>query len=329
MISGVQHTRRGFKTKAEAKEWEARQRSTFTTRPDGSASLIDICVKYLRYSERFSQKTIQKKTYLCRRILAEFGNGIDLESITPEMVQSFLDARAASKSSNASNEDRKHLLAMFNFSQKILGISHNPMAFIRPRPHDVAPQYTPHEAEVTRLLDAATPEERNFLTCYLATGARRSEIFRLTWEDVNFESGTIRLGTRKTRDGSMKYRTLPMNTQLKKTLLDMFLDLPDQRAKSIYVFTNPITGDPYVVRRRFIKGLCKRAGIPPFGFHALRRYVASILSDKHKISSKAIQTVLGHESQATTERYLHKIHTGMPEIMELLTDGTNAGTKSI
>ena len=88
------------------------------------------------------------------------------------------------------------------------------------------------------------------------------------------------------------------------------------------------TGKPYIYRRKFLKGLCKRAGIREFGFHALRRYVASILSDKHKVSSKAIQMVLGHESQATTEKYLQRIHTGMAEVMEYLSEpATKNATK--
>ena len=175
------------------------------------------------------------------------------------------------------------------------------------------------------MLAVASPDEQIFLTCYLSTGARRAEIFRLTWDDVNFNARTLRLGTKKSRDGSMKYRTLSMNSRLYETLQRQY-KIRDK--KSPYVFTFEKTGQPYKYRQKLMKGLCKRAGIRQFGFHALRRYVASILSDKHKVSSKAIQNVLGHESQSTTEKYLQKIHTGMAEVMELLGDAaTNDATK--
>jgi len=278
--------------------------------------LIEACVKYLKYSERYSKKTIQKKKYICKRILESWGKDTDLLDITPEKVQAFLDARARTKSNHASNEDRKNMLTMFNYVMRILGINHNPVAITQSRSHDVASQYTPPEVDVLRLIAAASPDEKAFLTCYLSTGARRSEIFRLTWDDINFEAGTIRLGTRKTRDGSMKYRILPMNTTLADALSRRY---KSRDKKVLHIFTSK-AGKPYTTRRRFMPGLCDRAGVRPFGFHALRRYVASILSDKHKVSSKAIQQVLGHQSQATTERYLQKIHTGMAEVMNLLDD---------
>jgi integrase len=82
-----------------------------------------------------------------------------------------------------------------------------------------APQYTPPQEDILKLLMAATREERIFLNCYLQTGARRSEIFRWTWvDDINFERREVRLGTRKTRDGSMSYETLPMSGELYQDL---------------------------------------------------------------------------------------------------------------
>jgi integrase len=72
--------------------------------------------------------------------------------------------------------------------------------------------------DILRLLAAANRKKRAFLDCYLCTGARRSEIFRLKWEDVNFEKREIRLWTRKTKDGSMEGECLPMTNQLYESL---------------------------------------------------------------------------------------------------------------
>ena len=66
-------------------------------------------------------------------------------------------------------------------------------------------------------------------------------------------------------------------------------------------------GKPFTSRRRFIKGTCKRAGVKEFGFHALRRYVASVLADTHKVSAKTIQRILRHKNLSTTEK-LHPQH---------------------
>jgi len=51
------------------------------------------------------------------------------------------------------------------------------------------------------------------------------------------------------------------------------------------------------------------------GFHAFRRYVASILGDKHKASRKSIQKLLRHKKEATTERYLYQIHSDLKDMV--------------
>ena len=99
--------------------------------------------------------------------------------------------------------------------QRIYDLDRNPVGKLRRLPHDRAQQYTPPTRDILLVLAAATREERVFLECFVSPAARKSEIFRLTWlDDINFERRQIRLGTRKTRDGSMEYEWLPMNDSL-------------------------------------------------------------------------------------------------------------------
>jgi len=58
--------------------------------------------------------------------------------------------------------------------------------------------------------------------------------------------------------------------------------------------------------------------ILPFGFHALRHYVASMLADTHKVSAKTIQRILRHKSLQTTERYIKNINRDLSDVMDLL-----------
>jgi len=58
--------------------------------------------------------------------------------------------------------------------------------------------------------------------------------------------------------------------------------------------------------------------VQEFGFHALRRYVASVLADTHKVSAKTIQRILRHKNLSTTERYIKKINDGLGAMMNLL-----------
>ena len=77
---------------------------------------------------------------------------------------------------------------------------------------------------------------------------------------------------------------------------------------------NPRTGLPYIDPRKWYFRLCDRAGVRKIGFHAFRRYVASILDDKYKQSRKSIQKLLRHKKESTTERYLHQIHSDLKDM---------------
>ena len=77
---------------------------------------------------------------------------------------------------------------------------------------------------------------------------------------------------------------------------------------------------PYKYRNSFLKGLCKRAKVKPFGFHALRRFVASILQDSGKVSLKKIQLLLGHASISTTERYIYYLGEDLKSTVDVLSE---------
>jgi integrase len=232
---------------------------------------------------------------------------VPIDEITADVIQELLLSKSTK---NLYNRTRKDLHAFFNYCVKFRGLARNPVTEIDTLPVERQPQPVPTEEAVVRLLMAADRHDRNLIIAYCTTGGRRSEIFRWTWhEDVNFDKLTVRLGTRKTRSGDMKYRWMHMNDMLFDALQDQW---KTKLSHTDYVFQNrdhrhPRYGDRYTARRRFMKGLCNRAGIKPFGFHALRRFFGSLLADKYKESIPTIQKLLGHASPNTTERYIYNI----------------------
>jgi len=213
------------------------------------------------------------------------------------MAFDFLQERARNTSNNARNKDRKNLLAMWNWGIPILGIRNNPIKPQKPKlPHTKKDIYVPTEREVVRLLAVAQGEDRNMLRLFIMSGGRRDEIFRLKWEDVNFEKRLIRLKTKKNRDGNIKHRDIPMSP---RTYEGLMWQWENRLPHSDFVFQNKIPhskyyGGRWVARQKMMKGLCERAEIPHFGFHTLRRFFTSIHLDKHKASLKAVQDLLGH-----------------------------------
>ena len=67
-----------------------------------------------------------------------------------------------------------------------------------------------------------------------------------------------------------------------------------------------------------MRGICKRAGVPYYGFHSIRHYVANLMADKLKVSTKRISRLLRHTNVRTTEIYLGKEIDDLRETFELL-----------
>ena len=74
--------------------------------------------------------------------------------------------------------------------------------------------------------------------------------------------------------------------------------------------------------------LCKRAGVKPFGFHAIRHHVAPVLNDSGKANMKQIQVLLGHKRQNTTETYLHSLGSTIMDAASILEDDPDLNLKS-
>jgi integrase len=228
--------------------------------------------------------------------------------------------QAKTRSPNAANKDRKNLLALWNWGVKTLDLDRNPCIKTDRFVHNRKPQYTPPEKDVLKVLACTSGQDRVFLICYMHTAARRTEIMRLTWDDINFERSEVRLWTRKTRDHSLEGVWLPMNKTLSDALWWQWENRKFKDNPHVFVDDRPGQhyGKPFKVRRQFIPGLCKRAGVKRFTFHALRRWVAQMLADKYKQSTQTVQRFLRHKNHRTTEIYLENLNKDLRPAADLL-----------
>jgi integrase len=273
--------------------------------------------EYLDFCKlRFSSTTYGEKRKLCRDLLKRWGD-IVVTDITPVMVMKHLEDRAHKISDNAWNKDRKNLLAMFNWLRKIHGVTHNPVVNVDRLPEERKVEYIPPGQDIDKVMMACSGQDRVMLQCYYFTFARRTEIFNWTWEDINFEKQWYRLWTRKRlhSDKQVDYFPLPEDSELYRALKWQW---ENRNKNSPYVFTDPESGERFTHRNRFIKGLCKRVGVQPFGFKAFRKYGPSVLNDIHRVSIKKLQRLLRHQTQTTTEIYLKKIDDDLSVGLRLL-----------
>jgi integrase len=130
----------------------------------------------------------------------------------------------------------------------------------------------------------------------LFTGMRRGELFKLTWDNVDFERGFIRIRDPK---GGVD-QNIPLNDNAKEVLRA----LPE--TGSPFVFPGRDGGQMVDINHR-IKAIKEKAGLPKDfrALHGLRHHFASSLASSGEVDLYVIQKLLTHKSPIMTARYSH------------------------
>ncbi len=154
--------------------------------------------------------------------------------------------------------------------------------------------------QLNRLLEAIEEDTdiqaANFMRVALFTGMRRSEIFRLKWDDVGFERGFIHI--RDPKGGPDQ--NIPLNDATR----DLLANHP--RGENEYVFPGR-NGKQRVDIKRPVNRIKKRAGLPKDfrPLHGLRHVYASMLASSGQVDMYTLQKLLTHKSPLMTQRYAH------------------------
>ena len=127
----------------------------------------------------------------------------------------------------------------------------------------------------------------------ITTGARKGELTKLRWHDIDFERRTAYVAT--TKNGQPK--VLPLTDSVIKKLYEYKEDYG-------LLFPSPIIPyKPYCFRQPWCRAL-QDAEIKDFRFHDLRHTCASYLAQSGA-SLLEIADVLGHKQISVTKRYAH------------------------
>ncbi|MFO7597138.1 MAG: site-specific integrase [Desulfocurvibacter africanus] len=308
----------GPKEQRKAILWEEETRKALRAQPKTPTALLEPLKwanDYLNDVERrHSKKTyVEKRSGLLRFL--RFAHGKSLHEYTPALALAFFQEQHDKRSGNAANKDRKNLATAWKWGQKYLDRfpdKPNPFMAVDRFPEQRQDRYIPPEEDFHKVFELTEGQDRIMLTAFLHLGARRGEVFRLTWADVDFKENCVWLTTRKTLDGSPKTEDVPMSSELRAALLWWWENRPYKQAENVFTCLddspspNHNPGGPFLYRQHFMKKLCKRAGVKPFGFHAIRHLSASMLYRAgYKVDQ--IQMILRHEKATTTDRYLRSL----------------------
>ena len=307
---------RQFPTKGEALQWEQEESTRSEQQPTPSTSLLAWANDYLAYCTRYVPKTINEKANVFRRLFKSISPESAVSDFTRRDALTYLQEQFHSRSGYSANRDRKNLAAAWAYGARFISgfPEANTFLAVEKFPEQRSIRYVPTARDYWKVADCAVGQDKAMLLAALYLAARKGELFRLTWDDVDFESARVRLGTRKRENGSMEYQAVPMIRELE----DVFLELKTQ-SESTFVFAQSVgrhKGNPYVENRDFPQALCRQAGVKPFGMHSIRHLTASVLAGQN-VPMKVIQEILRHKQLATTERYVRGLGSVRPHL-ELL-----------
>jgi integrase len=325
-LRGRRYTAAGFKTKREAKRKESKRREELlapkpvaTAEPTDTA-FVELLERRLEFLEAYrSERHFTDQVYMARRWVKIWGK-LDCGEITRDCIEGFLLKRRRVSAFTA-NKELRMLRATFNFGRKRALIGANPTEGVEFFPVERKVKRVPPPEDIEQVIAEADAESRDYLLAIRETMARVGEVNRLTWDDVDFLERVVVLYTRKKRGGHLTPRRVPMTERLSRILAHRF-ESRDWSKPWVFWhrFTSSKSGEvvegPYTYRKNLMRTLCRKAGVEPFGFHALRHSGASVL-DRANVPIGTIQRLLGHENRTTTELYLHSIGQAEREAMDV------------
>jgi integrase len=145
--------------------------------------------------------------------------------------------------------------------------------------------------ETGRLLTVADAYLRPMVITALHTGLRRGEMFALTWPEVDFRHGVVRV--LHTKNGER--REIPMSRTLRATLEQL-----PRRVDTDVVFPGQAGHARVSIRGRFQRAL-REAGSEGFGWHDLWHTFASYLV-MAGVNLTSVKELMGHKTIAMTLR---------------------------
>jgi integrase len=255
------------------------------------------------------------RSVLDRHLLPAFGQK-PVAAIRPSDVEA-LRTKLAQAGLGAGTITYAIVVARLIFGELVLDgeLAANPAEYRRPGRRAGRPPMkitAPSAEEVDHLIAAARPDARPVLELAASTGLRRGELFRLRWQDVDFDARELHVGESKTDAG---VRTVPMFGSARRILLE-------QKARSRftrptdYVFPTAVgtAVDAANWQRREFRYARRAAGLrESLGMHDLRHFAVSRLVAQDA-NILLVARIAGHSRPDVTLRvYSHLFREGLAE----------------
>ena len=159
--------------------------------------------------------------------------------------------------------------------------------------------YVPLESELNLLIGGCSKTISTVLQTIKETGARKGEVTRIRWDDIDFNRNVISINYPE--KGS-----LPRQIKVSTKLIAMLNNIP-RRRKTVFAKKSQIAQQFYKQRKRLTFKL-KNPRLRQIGFHSIRHWHATMEFHKTK-NLLHVQQRLGHKNIRNTTIYTHLITT--------------------
>lgn len=152
--------------------------------------------------------------------LAEKRGGKRLNQIDHRFVDAFRNLRVENAKPKTLKNDLVTIRQLINFALQRKLITDDPLYGLKIEKTPVTPQPYWTVEQVEKILTAAKPPYQAYFQFLAYTGGRAGEAIWLTWDDVDFENGVIRIRPKeewKPKTGDQ--RVVPMGAKLREVLL--------------------------------------------------------------------------------------------------------------
>ena len=359
-----------FRLKAEAEDFQAKKKQEIgqgTPRDRApSVNLGDFCKDWLSARKpEVRPGTYVLYEYAVRRLVDYFGEKKHLHDIQAKDAQVFVSKQASvarghegEPLSDWSREQLKRYCKLIFDAAVAWGVqAKNPFNVLRFRKPATRRWHRLTMAEYHELLEAApTLRWKVFYALAFTSGARVGELFSLTWNDIDFESGRVIISSRdgtatmppfSVKDHEMRVIPLPRHTvallaeyqtQAPEGVPYVLMDA--ERYGRVKAKWGSLRSQKkpwfnrYMVNNtlRDFKGHYRRAGIKPAGkltIHTLRKCCGQNWADAG-LPINVVQKLMGHSKPETTLEFYsqveeHHVKKAADAIQKMIEGGAKSG----
>jgi integrase len=280
----------------QAKKLEVAQDLNYSVEPGRLpiSKLLDLVIDDYTRQGRHSLPSV--KSLINGRLRPCFGS-LRAADLTTDDLHEYQDERLENDAQNASvNREMAMLRRAFR-----LGIQRTPPVVLRVPYFPMLPEENVREGlldwtHYVSLRDALPERVQLLFVLAFHVGARRGELLKLEWIQVDFERCVLRL--KQTQTKNKRARSLPFYGDMHHALLTAHASRP---SGARLIFTEA-SGEELGQFRKSWATACKAVGVPGLLFHDLRRTAVVNMIDAGMSESEAM-LISGHKTNSIFKRY--------------------------